>query len=340
MQILNADQVRKAKASWELEEYVISHQINYPSHIDEIREGSVVILGLHEKMGEQVRQKLYGFGQSEAHIVDLGNVLRNDVNEVIQLLHDLWDRGGLVVMLSDHMNDTLFHHIHSQYDQPVKNTACISRSSKDLFRLYPQTEFVSIAHQSHRGRPEHLFKSQNNHWLRLGELRSYFAESEPYLRDAQVCCFDLNSVRFSDSPAQSNPSSSGLTSEEACHLAVYAGQAQRNRMLWISNYHYDLDQRQITADLISQLIWYYASGVQERKDPYPLQEERMISYLVEFHDLDVPLKFLKSPRTDRWWVVNTYDTKARPVPCSLRDYEWAKNGELSPRLLQLLEVYS
>lgn len=331
--------IHHLKTAWALEDYVIAEQVLTTDDLDTLSPGDVVIVSMDDKIGEAVRRKFYGFGRTEVRIFDLGHYRSDEAKPLIDLCRYVWSHRAYVLLLSSQPDDVFFHYLHDTVED-IRHTACIARSTGDTYRLYDRHSFVTIGYQAHRGRPEHLYKSQNMDRLRLGELRSYFAEAEPLIRDAQLCYFNLDAVHYNAAPAQSSPSTSGLTSEEACHLSQYAGQAESNQMFWICNLIADYDIRQLTADLVAQMMWYYCQGCIMRKDPYPLDLERLSSYIIEFDNLDVPLAFYKSPYSDRWWVRNTFHSDSKPIPCSIRDYELSKQGELSDRLLRLLAVYS
>ena len=340
MKYFIANQVERQKQAWELQNHVLAPFIHSFESIDQIAAGDAVILSLSDEVGAAVRHKWYGFSQITAtRILDRGDYVGNDIEPILTLIDQLWEKEAIVILLSGNLDKALYHHIHDRFDTDVSISASIARQAKDTYRLYPHVSFVSMANQIHRSTPAHLLKSQNILTLRLGEMRTFFAESEPYLRHADCCFFGLDSIRFADAPAQPNPSTSGLTSEEACHLARYAGQAGKMKLFWIYNYFPELDERQVTADLIAQMLWYFIDGIEHRKDPIPVDTSRLQAYVVEFDRLDIPLTFYKSPITERWWVSGSIDLDAKPVPCSSRDYETAKSGELSKRLLDLLHVY-
>ncbi len=337
---LSIDQIDQFKSSWELQEHVLAPQVLNFETLSSIQKDDLILLSLSESVGSNVRYKWYGFSQfTSTRIVDCGTYNGNDVMPLLEFIDALWKKGAVIMLLSENMDSGLYHHLHTDLKEQISISASITRAPSDTVRLYPKTSFVSIANQVHRSKPFHLMKSENLVSLRLGELRSYFAEAEPFMRHADCGFFDFSSVRFADAPGQTNPSTSGLTSEECCHLARYAGQASKLKLFWIYNYAPEYDTRNVTADLTAQMLWYFVDGLEHRKDAFPLVTTNMQAYVVEFDKLDIPLTFYKSVITDRWWVAASFNQDAHPTPCSKRDYDLAKQGELSPRLLALLDVY-
>ena len=55
--------------------------------------------------------------------------------------------------------------------------------------------------------------------LRVGKIREHIFEAEPLLREAAMVTFNINAIRYSDAPAQLEPSPNGLFGDEACGLA-------------------------------------------------------------------------------------------------------------------------
>jgi len=337
---MTAEQVDRLKSSWELQEHVLAPHVMHFEGMEAINAGDLVLLSLSDEVGAAVRYKWYGFSQfTSIKIVDCGNYVGNNIKPLLEFIDELWSRGAIVILMSKNLDKGLYHNIHEALKAYIDVSAAITRTPWDTIRLYPDVSFVSIANQVHRSKPSHLMKSKNLTALRLGELRSYFGESEPLMRHADCCFFDFNAVRFADAPGQSDPSTSGLNSEECCHLAKYAGQANKLRLFWIYNYTPEHDVRNVTADLIAQMLWYFTDGMEQRKEGFPIDTSPMQTYVVEFDRLDIPLTFHKSSITDRWWVTASINLDAKPLPCSPRDYELAKKGELSQRLLELLDVY-
>ncbi len=69
--------------------------------------------------------------------------------------------------------------------------------------------------------------------------------------------FDMDSVRSSDAPGVSAPSSFGFSSEDAIYIAILAGKSKLTKIFEITevNPDYDIDNR--TSRLASQMIWYF-----------------------------------------------------------------------------------
>jgi hypothetical protein len=339
MKYFSVEQLSRIKSSWELDNHVLAKSIIIGESFEDIQAGDIVFLSFSDKAGELVRHKLYGFSSDlTIRILDFGTYRNNDLKFICSFIAKVWQKKAYCMILSENLDAGLYHSLHEFFKKEIQHSASVCRTVRDIARLYPEQSFVSMACQQHRTTPFHLIKSKNLKILRLGEMRDFFPESEPYLRHASCCFFDLQAVRAADASAQQDPSTSGLTSEESCQLARYAGNAGRNKLFWIYGYDPDKDDQKLTSDLISQMIWYYAEGLENRKDHYPPNLKTLQSYVIEFQDLEVPLAFYKSPYSEKWWVGKS-STPEDLVPCSFRDYDKARNGELSDRLIHLLSLY-
>lgn len=173
----------------------------------------------------------------------------------------------------------------------------------------------------------------------LGEIRKYMSDLEPILRDANMFAINLSCLRAADAPAVAHTSSHGFSAEEACQMTRYAGLSDHIRSIGFYEYNPLLDLNGYTAQSIAQMIWYFVEGFYERKHDFPhLDERSYIPYIVSMKDEDHELVFLKSRKSDRWWLKVPLSGKRKPnyilVPCSYRDYEIACRNEIPDRWLK------
>jgi arginase family enzyme len=171
---------------------------------------------------------------------------------------------------------------------------------------------------------------------RVGRLREQLDEAEPALRSADLFSFDMNAIRFGDSPANAGGSPNGFGGDEACALTRYAGAATDLRSFGIYGYDPKADTHDMTAVLISQMIWYFIEGVAQRRTEAPLTErDQFAEFHVRFTSNDTT--FLKSRRTGRWWMELP---EGQFVPCSYSDYQTACQDEIPERWLREQERLS
>jgi formiminoglutamase len=174
---------------------------------------------------------------------------------------------------------------------------------------------------------------------RLGIVRERMEELEPVLRDADLLSFDVRAIKSSDAPGVVNPTPNGFYSEEACQVMRYAGLSDKLTSIGIYNFNPYYDERGQTAQLLGQMIWYFADGFANRKNDSPFyNQDNFLKYIVEISDAEVELVFLKSKISERWWmqVRDHAAAKTHMIPCSYNDYLQASNDELPDKWLKSL----
>src|SRR5665647_2604680 len=95
---------------------------------------------------------------------------------------------------------------------------------------------------------------------------------EPYLRETDLVSFDFGSLKLSEAPGQVRNSPNGLTGEEACQLAWYAGIATNPGWFSIFRYSPSKDPQQNGAMMAAQIIWYFLHGKSKKLDETPQDE--------------------------------------------------------------------
>jgi arginase family enzyme len=182
---------------------------------------------------------------------------------------------------------------------------------------------------------KHLYFDIN----RLGNVRANLEESEPMIRNADIVSFDLSSIRAADAPGGKYAGPNGFTGEEACKIARYAGMSDKLSSIgfYEMNPLYDIEGR--TAHLVAQMIWHFVDGFANRKGDHPEKDrDNYVKFNVHIEDSEEDLIFLKSKKSDRWWMdVSAYSNmnkkylKHQFVPCSYIDYQQALNSEIPDR---------
>ena len=174
--------------------------------------------------------------------------------------------------------------------------------------------------------------------FRLGAIRP-IKEVEHLLRDADLVYFDISAIKYSDSPAHRLASPNGLSGEEACSIARYAGISDKTSLFNINGYVEELDNQGISAQLIAQMIWYFMEGFYQRKNDYPVgSKSDYLKFIVLIDEGDFELVFYKSPRSGRWWLELNHDhfkssnyKRHTLIPCSEEDYQRALSQEIPQR---------
>ncbi len=200
---------------------------------------------------------------------------------------------------------------------------------------------IIIGSQRHLTKRSDLQKMERKKWWHqsLGACRNDLRAVEPNIRDAHFGSLHVASLKDLEVPGQINASPSGFFLEEACQLMYYAGMNEQLRSMGIYGWQSrKKDTRSPQA--LAQLVWYFIEGVFQRKGDYPLATASLGEYIVHLKDPDVQITFWKSYKSGRWWLqLPDQETENRLIPCTYNDYQLAGRGEISDRVMQILNRY-
>lgn len=170
---------------------------------------------------------------------------------------------------------------------------------------------------------------------RVGMIAGKLDQAEPIIRAADLVSFDIGAIRASEAPGNANAVPNGLFGDEACQLARYAGMSDKCSSIGFYEFNPTFDPMEQTAMLVSQMIWCFVDGYYNRKNDAPLiPKSAYIIYRTPLENEDHELVFVKSKKSDRWWMqvpyVGTKSVNERfyLVPCRYEDYQLAVAGEM------------
>jgi len=199
-----------------------------------------------------------------------------------------------------------------------------------------------IAHQNYFSDVDstRLLEKLSFDFYRLGEIKNQLHICEPALRESDFVHFDLHSLNNCLITGVNYPSPNGLYPEEACQLMRFAGMSPNVKALSLHGFNSDNDRFELTSKLIAQLIWHYLEGFEYRNEEIPKQKNNdFIEYIVHI-DKTIELIFVKSKRTDRWWMLVNVNQQQYWEPCSYNDYLIASKGEIPNRYTQSIIKHS
>ncbi|WP_299286345.1 formimidoylglutamase [uncultured Mucilaginibacter sp.] len=170
---------------------------------------------------------------------------------------------------------------------------------------------------------------------RLGNLSGKIQSTEPIIRNASMISFDVGAIRSSDAGANFNAVPNGFYGEEACQICRYAGFNDKLSSIGFYEFNPAYDSNGQTAMLLSQMIWYFIDGFYNRKKDFPLHpKSQYLIYKTSLKHKEHELVFVKSKKSDRWWMQIPYPTAGSKnerfhlVPCHYDDYLLAVSGEM------------
>ncbi|MDQ7947988.1 MAG: formimidoylglutamase [Pedobacter sp.] len=170
---------------------------------------------------------------------------------------------------------------------------------------------------------------------RLGEFLPDITLTEPVIRNANMISFDMGAIRSADACANINAGPNGFYGEDACRITRYAGMNDKLTSIGFYEFNPAFDRNGQTAMLLAQMVWYFIDGFYNRKQDFPLMpKSQYIIYRASLKDGSGEMNFVKSKRSDRWWMQVPYpnavskNERFHLVPCRYEDYNTAVNGEM------------
>ncbi|MFH1120552.1 MAG: formimidoylglutamase [Bacteroidota bacterium] len=180
---------------------------------------------------------------------------------------------------------------------------------------------------------------------RLGMLHNDLSEVEPLVRNADILSFDLGAIRAADAPGNSNATPNGFSGDEACQIVRYAAMSDKLSAIGFFELNPLFDRNGVTAHLLAQMIWYAFEGYNSRKNDFPVSDnESFVRYIVPTKNFTDGIVFIKSRKTDRWWMEIVCGPENRQkyvnhyiVPCTYNDYQTACNNDIPDRWWQMYQ---
>jgi len=310
----------------------------------------------------EIRNELYKLVSHNQHlkIVDLGNIRPgqsvNDSEVALSEITKTLMQEGVIPIVIGHDPEFSFAQYRG-FEQVSRNIEICSvvskfalRNNSYFTRIFTHEpnflfNYTTLGFQSHLVDDQSIsaFKKMFFHPVRLGLLRNRLNEIEPVLRNTDIATIDLSSVKAGDNPASKDANPNGLSSEEVCQIAWYAGISEKMRSFGLYSYDPEFDLRNRSAKLSAQIIWYFVDGFYNRKGDHPSLHNEFFKYRCALESKQPDILFFKSKRTDRWWMEipnprslgNSENTIM--IPCTYADYQTATQGEMPERFWQALQ---
>ena len=313
---------------------------------------------------DYIRTKLYALneGSVKTNIVDLGNILpghqisdtyiavKTVVAELIKLnILPIILGGGQDITYAQYLAyETLEQKVDlvvvdSHFDMDEDITETIETNSiaylNKIFLHEPNYlfNFSNIGYQTYFVNQDSLRVMEKLFFdaVRLGEISGSVHLAEPIIRNANMLSFDISSIRGSDAMANGNAGPNGFYGEEACQICRYAGYNDKLTSIGFYEFNPAYDQNGQTAMLMAQMVWCFIDGFYNRKNDVPLfHKADYVTYKTTLTEEAHELVFIKSKKTDRWWMQVPYpntgskNERFHLVPCLYQDYEMATSGEM------------
>ena len=315
----------------------------------------------------EIRKSLYNLypGNWSTKIADLGNLILGENVEqtygrIISMLSILFEKNIIPIIIGG-SHDLLYANyraydsfkstvnivnIDSNFDigdsaKPINNLSYLGKIILD--EPHNLFNYSNLGYQTYHNSQEEIDLMENLYFesYRLGEVSSNLRLSEPVMRDADIVSIDLKSVRASELSSRQKFSPNGFDGKEICALSRYAGISNKVSSFGIYEYK-SSNEDEITEMLISQIIWYFIEGVNCRIQDSDFQNDEDYNKFTVIVD-EYELIFYQNKITSRWWIEIIGDGSNNKLkqntllPCTLDDYEVAKNGSIPERWFKAIK---
>lgn len=314
----------------------------------------------------EIRKELYslyykfpGIGVADLGNLIVGETAEDTISAVETVVNELNAEGVISIIIGNHQILGLGQ--YAGFDRASKYTEVaifdntVSIDMEDLVYRIITHEPNHLFNLNHLGYQTYLsdeealtaFEKMYFDTVRLGLLRGNPEITEPCLRNSKVGIFDLGCIKYSDAPGSPKSSPNGISAEEVCQIARYAGISHRMGSFGLYGYSAATDINNITAKLSAQMIWYFLEGVLLRKEEDPAKEQdKFLQYRTTLNGGEHEIIFYKSKTSGRWWMEIPHPKNHREntfpivVPCSYSDYQVALNNEMPDRWWRVYQKYS
>ncbi len=310
-----------------------------------------------------IRKQLYQLynWQPRLRVADLGNIKQRESQEgtilaLKEVVQELMKQNVLPIIIGG-THDFTFGQFQAYDEMGAMINALVVdeqidlydrenglRSDSFLYHLLEYepnflSEFTIAGYQSFLTDPTMVdtLRKLNFDCHRLGSFRSKIQEFEPVVRNTHLFSLDVAAIAQNDAPGVENASPNGFQANEICRICRYAGMSDRLSSFGIYQYNPWFDREEQTAKVIAQMIWYFIDGFYSRKNEFPeFDDQNCVQYTVEFPEENYQLIFVKSKKSDRWWMRMPEDHASGPilVPCSYDDYVRACRRDIPDRWLK------
>ena len=343
----------------------------FNDHFPNLKGIDIAIIGLIEERGnpnnegahsgaDAIRQALYSLRASHVSykVADLGNLRPGEtledsylrLKEVVRVLLENGTVPFIIGGTHDHTLPVIWAYEELNKKVTLVNIDCKSdtepsaqsgMANHHISRILTRHK-DSIFRYLHLGYQTYLMDEnilaaldQHHHFkMRLGEIRENFRAVEPVIRSADFLSFDLSAVRMSEAPANGSAFPFGLTGEEACQIAWYAGCNSKLSCMGIFEMNPSLDYRDTTSLMLGTFAWYFIEGFYHRADDLSFSPAVSIKYQVLVPgSLNEDFVFYKSIITGKWWMEVQKGLDFEKIPCSEEDYLHCLSGEIPSRWL-------
>lgn len=166
--------------------------------------------------------------------------------------------------------------------------------------------------------------------VRLAEMMNTTEKTEPYFRNADLVTVNCDAVESFAEPFSINPQVNGLNRREICAYMKEIGLSERLKSVGIFNYDFE-NANMLNNQLLAQMIWYLIEGITIRFSHPKMKNFETFWLLID----EKEYAFKRDTFTNLWYFGSDENIE-NCLPCSPEDYQLAKKGVLSDRLMKFI----
>ena len=235
-----------------------------------------------------------------------------------------------------------FHQKNINFTQ-ISNIVSISNDGEEvteknfLSRIFSSKNF-SIKNYHHLGYQKHLneldsvklIREVDFDIVRLADMMNTTVKTEPYFRKSDLITVNCDAVESFGRPFSVHPQVNGLNRREICAYLKEAGLSENLKSVGIFNFNAETADT-LNHQLLAQMIWYLIEGINIQKS-HPKERSFETFWLI----IDDSEYAFKRDSFSGLWYFGSDDDINQCHPCSQDDYNSAKRGLFTDRILKFL----
>ncbi len=331
---------------------------------NEVKENGIVLLFCNDYRGSdktsiknnflEVRKEFYSLSKLdfEFPICDLGDLISGktlqDTHYILEEILSMCFYKNALPILIGGGNDLAFSlvsslHFHQKnikYTQ-INNKIELSDegkeiSEKNFLNKILSSKTLNLKEYHHLGYQQHLneldsvklMKEVEYDVVRLAEMMGSTEKTEPYFRRADLVTVNCDAVESFGEEFSVHPQINGLNRREICAYMKEIGLSENLKAVGIFNYNSEA-KNGVNHQLLAQMIWYLMEGINIQKS-HP-KERKFETFWVMIEDQDFAFK---RDLFSGLWYFGDDENIENCLPCSREDFDLAKKGKLTERLMR------
>ncbi|MCB9309178.1 MAG: hypothetical protein H6567_03855 [Lewinellaceae bacterium] len=265
---------------------------------------------------------------SNLHCIYYGHVT-NDQDTIKSIFSECQTNRIFPIFIGFHEDIQEYIYTQGQTIHYLSNRIMLGTENYDKYNF--------IGYQRHKCPYLDVLKVENNflNALSLGKYTTFPYMLEPILRDADLLHCHLDILKKSEAPHCYTALPTGITSEQFCQIAKFAGMSDNLKCLSVSPTTIDFDHQNESC-ITAEFLWYFLEGLNMRSADHPILNTEYQSFVVTNQHLDIDLTFVQN-EYGKYWLKLKKDGSPKYIACAPEEYQLCLHQEIPNRLLKIIE---